>query len=84
MNSVRYQTPASTSEIILYLIISHIHSPNTTSFNGWGVTAVDSLDTMLMMDLQPEYNRAMSVVHNANFSLPTVRVTPFNILLLHP
>lgn len=43
------------------------------SFNGWGVTAVDSLDTMLLMGLQDEYARAIPMVTATNFSLPAVR-----------
>lgn len=42
------------------------------SFNGWAVTAVDSLDTMHMMGLEQEYKRAMTAVHDTNFTLPTV------------
>jgi hypothetical protein len=44
----------------------------TRSFNGWAVTAVDSLDTMHIMGLEQEYKRAMTAVYNASFSLPTV------------
>lgn len=29
------------------------------SFNGWGVSALDSLDTMIIMGLEDEYERAM-------------------------
>ena len=43
------------------------------SFNGWGVTAVDSLDTMLLMGLEDEYTRALPIISQSNFSLPTVR-----------
>lgn len=43
------------------------------SFNGWGVTAVDSLDTMLLMGLEDEYARAIPTIKTTNFSLPVVR-----------
>ena len=42
------------------------------SFNGWGVTPVDSLDTMLLMGLEDEFTRALPVISHANFSLPSV------------
>ena len=42
------------------------------SFNGWGVTAIDSLDTMLLMGLEDEYTRAMPMISHSNFSLPSV------------
>lgn len=48
------------------------------SFNGWGVTAVDSLDTMLLMGLEDEFARAIPMVTSTNFSLPAV--CPFPVL----
>jgi hypothetical protein len=42
------------------------------SFNGWGVTAIDSLDTMLLMGLEDEYTRALPMISHSNFSLPSV------------
>ncbi|TFK74962.1 glycoside hydrolase family 47 protein [Pluteus cervinus] len=43
------------------------------NFNGWGVTAFDSLDTMLIMDLQHEFERALGIVARANFSVSSDR-----------
>lgn len=43
------------------------------SFNGWGVTAVDSLDTMLLMGFTDEFNRAVSLVKQMNFTIHRVR-----------
>ncbi|KAG6821472.1 hypothetical protein H0H93_010196 [Arthromyces matolae] len=40
------------------------------TFNGWGVTVFDSLDTMLIMDLKNEYARAVEIVKHIEFSLP--------------
>jgi mannosyl-oligosaccharide alpha-1,2-mannosidase len=40
----------------------------TPSFNGWGVTAFDALDTMLIMDLRDEYKRALEIVRKADFT----------------
>ncbi|KAI0046482.1 glycoside hydrolase family 47 protein [Auriscalpium vulgare] len=47
------------------------------SFNGWGVSIYDSLDTMLLMNLTEEFDRAMVTVAQANFSLPTNQFAPF-------
>ena len=51
------------------------------SFNGWGVTAMDSLDTMLLMGLEDEYTRALPMISHTNFSLPSVSplLLPFSL-----
>lgn len=36
-------------------------------FNGWGATIVDALDTLLVMDLQDEYNLAREHVRDIDF-----------------
>ncbi|KAJ3501629.1 hypothetical protein NMY22_g18861 [Coprinellus aureogranulatus] len=46
-----------------------ITNEGMNSYNGWGVTAFDSLDTMLLMGLESEFQRAMEVVKAANFSV---------------
>ncbi len=46
------------------------------SFNGWGLTAFDSLDTMLIMGLEDEYRKGLNVVKQANFSVSKVRSFP--------
>jgi len=46
------------------------------SFNGWGLTAFDSLDTMLIMGLEDEYRKGLTVVKQANFSVSKVRSFP--------
>ncbi|KAF8528811.1 seven-hairpin glycosidase [Hysterangium stoloniferum] len=40
------------------------------NFNGWGVTMVDALDTMLLMDLTDQYTRAVAHVASIDFSMP--------------
>ena len=52
---------------------------NTISFNGWGVTMYDSLDTMLLMGLHEPYARALKIVEGINFT-ETVRplTVPFS------
>ncbi|KAG9220455.1 hypothetical protein CCMSSC00406_0003911 [Pleurotus cornucopiae] len=47
------------------------------NFNGWGVTLVDSLDTMLLMGLNDEFTRALAVVEKADFALPKNQFAPF-------
>ncbi|EKM81658.1 hypothetical protein AGABI1DRAFT_54540 [Agaricus bisporus var. burnettii JB137-S8] len=42
---------------------------STDNMNGWGLTAFDSLDTMLIMGLDEEYEHGLSVVRQANFSV---------------
>lgn len=37
------------------------------SFNGWGATIVDALDTLLIMDLPGEYDLARQHVHDIDF-----------------
>jgi hypothetical protein len=44
-----------------------------TSFNGWGVTMFDSLDTMLLMGLEDEFRRALPLVNRTDFSIADVR-----------
>ncbi|KAG0788522.1 hypothetical protein G6F21_007155 [Rhizopus arrhizus] len=38
-------------------------------FGGWGATLVDSLSTLLVMDLETEFNAAMRLVHRINFKV---------------
>ncbi|KAJ7738098.1 glycoside hydrolase [Mycena olivaceomarginata] len=46
-------------------------------FNGWGVTTVDSLDTMLLMKLDGEYGRALKLVSEMHFLMPSSEFAPF-------
>ncbi|KAJ7117470.1 glycoside hydrolase [Mycena epipterygia] len=46
-------------------------------FNGWGVTAADSLDTMLLMKLDAEYDRALAQLSETPFLLPETKFAPF-------
>ncbi|GBE86241.1 seven-hairpin glycosidase [Sparassis crispa] len=39
------------------------------NFNGWGVTAFDSLDTMILMGLDNEFTRALLLVEKASFTI---------------
>ena len=40
---------------------------NNSSFNGWGVTMVDSLSTMLLMGLDDEFARALPIIEKFDF-----------------
>lgn len=42
------------------------------SFNGWGVTLVDGLDTMWIMGLYDDFYRTMPIFANMTFSLDEV------------
>ncbi|KAG8844911.1 hypothetical protein FRB96_002800 [Tulasnella sp. 330] len=37
------------------------------NFNGWGVSALDSLDTMVIMGLEDEFRRALVLLQDLNF-----------------
>ncbi|KAF9218511.1 glycoside hydrolase family 47 protein [Gyrodon lividus] len=54
-----------------------VSNTSINNFNGWGVTVVDSLDTMLLMGLEEEYRRAVPLIKSTNFSLPTNTEVPF-------
>jgi hypothetical protein len=45
-------------------------SDRNISYNGWGVSVVDALDTMLLMGLEEEFDRAL--VHTARINLREV------------
>ncbi len=45
------------------------HSIDASSFNGWGVTMYDALDTMILMGLDAEFARALPHIQNANFNM---------------
>ncbi|KAJ7509692.1 glycoside hydrolase family 47 protein [Mycena galericulata] len=47
------------------------------NFNGWGVSAADSLDTMLLMKLDGEYSRAREQVSTIRFLLPSTKFASF-------
>ena len=47
------------------------------SFNGWRLTMVDSLDTMLIMGLHDEFERSIPIIANMTFALDEVRILRF-------
>lgn len=53
------------------------------SFNGWGLTVVESLDTMWLMGLYDEFDAALPVVAQMNFTMAPVRSLPPFLPNLH-
>ncbi|KAF7309201.1 alpha-1,2-Mannosidase [Mycena kentingensis (nom. inval.)] len=49
----------------------------SNKFNGWGVTAVDALDTMLIMKLNAQYSRTLARLSKSTFPMPEGKVAPF-------
>ncbi|KAI0741365.1 glycoside hydrolase [Daedaleopsis nitida] len=47
------------------------------NFNGWRLTLVDSLDTMLVMGLDREFQDAVPIIANMTFELPSDSYVPF-------
>ncbi|KAI0046504.1 glycoside hydrolase family 47 protein [Auriscalpium vulgare] len=47
------------------------------SFNGWGLTVVESLDTMWLMGLRSHFDEAIGVVANMTFHLEPHAYAPF-------
>ena len=45
---------------------------STSSFNGWGVTLIDGLDTMWIMGLYDEFYDAIPIVANMTFPMAEV------------
>ncbi|TFK26031.1 seven-hairpin glycosidase [Coprinopsis marcescibilis] len=46
-------------------------------FNGWSVTLVDSLSTMWLMDLKPEFNAAVDAIRQQKFNETANVYAPF-------
>ncbi|KAF9026548.1 glycoside hydrolase family 47 protein [Hymenopellis radicata] len=47
------------------------------NFNGWGVTIFDSLDTLILLGFDSEYERALTMVKNVKFDLRDGEFAPF-------
>lgn len=58
-----YEMYASPQDELLPLTNKSINN-----FNGWGVTMVDSLDTMYLMGLHDEFNRGLKLVEQIAFA----------------
>lgn len=71
MNSGPPQTWAAISAGFAFLYDMDVER-YLPSYNGWGVTAFDALDTMLLMDLKDEYRRAVHIVEMTDFNRTTV------------
>ncbi|KAG8934482.1 hypothetical protein FRC02_009829 [Tulasnella sp. 418] len=49
----------------------------SNSYNGWGVSIVDSLDTMILMGLEPQYTRALRHVERMKMNQSDIDVPVF-------
>ncbi|KAH9951155.1 glycoside hydrolase [Amylocystis lapponica] len=67
-----YQEYAATADELLPLT-----DEPTNNFNGWGVTLVDGLDTMWIMDLRHEFYDTMPIFAKMNFYLDQDHFAPF-------
>lgn len=54
----------------LYDELSPISGGHKSSLGGWAATLVDSLDTLLIMNLDDEFETALDAVHDIDFSTP--------------
>ena len=57
--------------------ILSIHSTFIFSFNGWGVSIVDSIDTMILMNLTLQYDEAKQHVSTIDFTHGSDTFVPF-------
>ncbi|KAG5650845.1 hypothetical protein H0H81_010856, partial [Sphagnurus paluster] len=46
-------------------------------YNSWGMTTIDSMDTMWIMGLDKQFNQAKEYVSTLNFTTPPKYYTPF-------
>lgn len=59
-------------QVSIHPLQSPIVADKSCSFNGWGVTVFDSLDTMLLMDLPEEFSRGLDLARSTNFTVQHV------------
>jgi mannosyl-oligosaccharide alpha-1,2-mannosidase len=71
MNFCLSMEERSTSEINCYQI-QYILLMLSGSFNGWGVTVFDSLDTMWIMGLRDLFQESLELVAKSTFTLDEV------------
>ncbi|TDL23978.1 seven-hairpin glycosidase [Rickenella mellea] len=67
-----YEAFASPKDEILPLSNGSINN-----FNGWGVSAIDSLDTMFLMGLHEEYERGVKIAKIMNMTADQYNYAPF-------
>lgn len=53
-----------------------VSNSSNDPFGGWGATLVDALDTMLIMDLQEEYDEASEAVAKIDFTYTAASAIP--------
>ncbi|KAL8831809.1 MAG: hypothetical protein Q9170_005137 [Blastenia crenularia] len=57
--------------------LAPVRGGHSTTFGGWGATLVDSLDTLWMLGLKEDFEQAIRVVREIDFS--TARIDTLNI-----
>ncbi|KAH9893326.1 seven-hairpin glycosidase [Cubamyces lactineus] len=67
-----YQEYAGTHDELL-----PVFNGSVDNFNGWRLTLVDSLDTMLIMGLHDEFQKTIPVIANMTFALREGSYAPF-------
>ena len=53
--------------IRIYPLIRVLLTFEPHSFNGWGVSVIDSLDTIFLMKLDDEFDRGIELVEKLEF-----------------
>ncbi|KAJ9057578.1 hypothetical protein DSO57_1021267 [Entomophthora muscae] len=56
-------------------------TPDVNVWGGWGVTLVDSLDTLWLMDLKEEFRDAVAVIAQIDFSKGTIATSFFEVTI---
>ena len=51
------------------------------SLNGWGLSIVDSLDTMWLMGLYDEFDAGLAFVASVTFDMEPVRASPSHVII---
>lgn len=51
------------------------------SLNGWGLTIVDSLDTMMLMGLDDQVDRAMQFIKDLDFHKHHVSIPLYHLVI---
>ncbi|KAI0244066.1 hypothetical protein L0F63_002597 [Massospora cicadina] len=56
-------------------------TPDVDVWGGWGVTLIDALDTLLLMDLHSEFTDAVAVISKLNFKKGTMATSFFEVTI---
>ncbi|PLB34641.1 glycoside hydrolase family 47 protein [Aspergillus candidus] len=59
--------------------LAPLSGTSKTTFGGWGATLVDNLDTLLIMGLQPEFERAVAAIMDTDFRPESASQSTLNL-----